>query len=129
MFEKNLIDDIVCLSEEASGLQKGSIRWGLSSRKMYNQRFMCVHFSFNGKEFINILSPVLARYKSDDDMADDLLSSNEVLLERVPVILSTYGMINIVQNMATNGIKFVYVMDPKYIPESSRVGLFNTHLN
>lgn len=129
MFEKDLIADIISLSEEASGLQKGAIRWGLSGRNLHGQKFMCVQFSVNDREFINILSPVSSKYKSDSDMAEDIIFSKENLIERVPVILSTYGMANLLENVASKGMKFMYIIDPEYVPQKDSAHLQSLSLN
>ncbi len=107
------IAETIEISESFAGLKRGSITWGISGRVVNGDKHVCLYFQVNGKEFINIVAPIESRYGDDIEFVTDVIEAQDAVLRKTPYVLSTYGLVSMVQSMAQNNMKLVYVTDPK----------------
>ena len=91
---------------------------------------MCGYFSYKGHEFANILAPISDSAINDSDMIGHILYMEEEIMEQIPKVIGTYGLLALLQNVGMKGMKFMFVanMEPEELPKIS-VDLSNIQLN
>lgn len=105
------------MTESVLGVKSGTITWSIEGKKIGDERFICTQFSYNGKEFINIMAPIYSEYESDIEMINDIMDIEERIVEQTIIALSSYGLTPLVQNVAQKGMKFMYVANPDFREE------------
>lgn len=114
---KKQLTNIISMTESVLGMKSGTITWSIIGKKLENEPFICAQFSYKGKEFVNIMAPVESEYQDTVDMVNDIMNVEERVVERIIVVLSSYGLMSLVQNVAEKGMKFMYVANPDYKEE------------
>lgn len=126
---KNTIKEIIEMTETILGIKGGSITWSIVGRQFKGSSYVCVQFSINSFEFINIMSPIENEYKNDEEMINDILSAEDEICDRVISVLSTYGLINLVRNVSEKQMKFMYIVNLEAPDPESVIRFDNLCLN
>lgn len=116
---KNHIDNAIAMSELFLGLQKGSITWGVKTKKVDGDICVCAYFKYNGSEFINVMAIAEAKNKSDQEFLEEIGYAQETVLNKVPSVISVYGIVNMIESLGSKNLKLVYISDPDFAPSSS----------
>jgi hypothetical protein len=106
---KNKISEIITMTETIMYLKSGSITWSVVGKNFDNKKYVCVAFSYNSKEFINVMAPIDAGYNDSIEMVSHILDVNDRLLERSIVVLSTYGLMSLIKSVAEKDTKLMYI--------------------
>lgn len=126
---RNHIEDSIGMAESFLNLKRGSITWGIDTRKVDRKHYVCAFFKFNGGEFINVMSLIDSRHRSDEGLLIDVGDAHDSVIRRIPSVLSVYGIVNMIETLAKRGVRLVYISDPKFIPEYSPIDTFNLPVN
>lgn len=125
----NHIEESIVVSESFLGLPSGSITWGVITRRVGSDLFVCVYFKLRDSEFINIMAQIEDRYNNEVDLIESVASAQDHAISRVPYVLSAYGIINLVQNIASKGLKMVYISDPNFVPGDNASSIIHMSMN
>ena len=99
------------MTEAILRMKRGTITWSVKMKKYQREKCVYVEFSLNGKEFVNIIGLMKRRYIDEIDILEDIAYIEDSLLEKVPSILSTYGLCSLVETVGKDKNTFTYVID------------------
>lgn len=117
------------MCEDMAGLSRGSITWNITNRKFVGEPCVCLSIKINGKEFVSISSLIQKKYKNAEDLLYDVSVAQDYLSEKVQVILGTYGLVNLVQNIGMKDLRFVYVTDSTITDERPGIEIGSVSVN
>lgn len=105
------------MTESILGAKPGTITWDMGGKKLEDCFFVCARFLYKNKEFINIMAPIENEYQDSVEMIEDIMDVEERVAEQILIVLSSYGLIPLIQNVAEKGMKFMYVANENFKEE------------
>ena len=99
------------MTEMCLRLKAGDITWAVVSKVYIGKLHVCVEFYLKGKDFLTIAGEVYDEYIDETEFIDDVIYVQSILMERVPITLSTYGLQYLVENVAKKGMSMIFVVD------------------
>lgn len=109
--DKNYINSSIELTEASMDMSAGDITWSVGSKRHDDRMYVCLEISLKGREFINIMGQLYTNYKDELNLIDDIMYVERAVMERVPVVLSVYGLSSLIEAVARKGMKMVFVVD------------------
>lgn len=126
---RNHVEESIGMAESFLNLKRGSITWGIDTRKVDGGHYVCAFFKFEGREFINVMSYIDSKHKTNEGLIIDVGDAHDSVIRRIPSVLSVYGVVNMIETLAKRGVRLVYISDPKFIPEYNPIDTFNLPVN